>query len=138
VSVNLTPDLTDELWQALQPDLPVRPTYSPKGGRPFSDDFACLKGILYVLREGCRWQRLPSAALGCPSGSTCWRRFHAWTEAGVWDKAHGRLLDLLGEERALDLRHVIIDSASVRALKGGPTLAPPPWTAARRAASAMC
>ena len=138
MSVNLTPDLHDQLWQALLPHLPPRRRYSPKGGRPPADDYASLKGILYVLREGCRWQKLPAGALGCPSGSTCWRRFRDWTRAGVWSKAHLQLLDLLGEQGLLDLQHVIIDSASVRALKGGPTPARPPWTAAKRAASATC
>jgi transposase len=135
--VNLTPDLHDEFWQALQPHLPPRRGYSPKGGRPLADDSACLRGILYVLREGCRWQKLPAAALGCPSGSTCWRRFRAWTRAGVWRKAHVQLLDLLGEEGLLDLKHVIIDSASTRAQKGGRTPAPPPSIAAKKAANAM-
>jgi transposase len=135
MSVNLTPDLTPQLWQAIQPHLPVRPSYSPKGGRPPADDRASLKGILYVLREGCRWQKLPSRALDCPSGSTCWRRFRDWTQAGVWDKAHVQLLDLLGEEGVLDLHQVIIDSASVRAQKGGRTPGRPPSTAARKAVS---
>jgi transposase len=136
MSVNLTPDSTEELWQAIQPHLPPRPAYSPTGGRPPNDDRACLRGILYVLREGCRWQKLPSRQLDCPSGSTCWRRFRDWTKAGVWGKAHVGLLDLLGGEGVLDLQHVIIDSASVRAQKGGRTPDLPPWTAAKRAASA--
>lgn len=136
MSVNLTPDLTEELWQALHPHLPPRPAYSPKGGRPPAPDRDCLRGILYVLREGGRWQKLPSRQLACPSGSTCWRRFRDWTEAGVWGKAHVQLLDLLGDEGVLDLQHVIIDSASVRAQKGGRTPGRPPWTAAKKAANA--
>jgi len=138
MSVNLTPDLHDELWQALQPHLPPRRPASPKGGRPPANDYACLKGILYVLREGCRWQKVPAKALGCPSGSTCWRRFRAWTRAGVWAKAHVQLLDLLGEEGVLDLQHVVIDSASTRAQKGGHTPARRPSIAAKKAANAMC
>jgi transposase len=117
----LTPDLTDELWQAILPHLPARPSYRPRGGRPFCDDRAALRGILYLLREGCRWQSLPTAALDCPSGSTCWRRFRDWTAAGVWAKAHLDLLDLLGEAGILNLQRVIADSVSCRAQKGGRT-----------------
>jgi transposase len=137
VAVDLTPDLTEELWAAIAPHLPPRPSYRPKGGRPFlPDDKGALRGILYLLREGCKWQSIPAAALpGCPSGSTCWRRFREWAALGVWDKAHLRLLDLLGEEGVLDLQRVIADSASVRAQKGGRTPAPPRWTAASAAAS---
>jgi transposase len=135
---DLTPDLTEELWSAIQPHLPRRPSYRPKGGHPFCDDRACFRGILYLLREGCKWQKIPSKALDCPSGSTCWRRFRDWTKAGVWDKAHVHLLDLLGEEGLVNLERVIVDSASVRAQKGGRTPGRPRWTAARRAASATC
>ena len=135
---NLTPDLTEELWQAIAPHLPVRPTYNPKGGRPSCDDKAALRGILYLLREGCRWQSIPGKALDCPSGSTCWRRFRDWTAAGVWDKAHLRLLDLLGEGGVLDLERVIVDSASLRAQKGGLTPDATPPIGARRVASVTC
>jgi transposase len=119
VAKDLTPDLTDELWDAIAAHLPARPRYNPKGGRPWKDDKAALRGILYLLREGCKWQSIPSKSLDCPSGSTCWRRFRDWTKAGVWDKAHLQLLDLLGEEGVLNLERVIVDSASVRAQKGG-------------------
>jgi transposase len=119
LSKNLTPDLTSELWHAIEPHLPPRPAYRPKGGRPFCDDEAALRGIIYLLREGCKWQSIPSAALDCPSGSTCWRRFRDWTAAGVWSYAHLQLLDLLGEEGVLDLDRIVVDSASCRAQKGG-------------------
>ena len=133
MAVDLTPDLHEELWQAIAPYLPPRPRdHNPKGGRPPKDDKACLRGILYVLREGCRWQKLPSKALGCPSGSTCWRRFRAWTAAGVWPHARLQLLDLLGEEGALDLSRVIVDSASVRAQEGGRHTGPSPVDRGKR------
>lgn len=132
---NLTPDLTDELWQAIEPHLPRRPSYRPKGGHPWADDKAALRGILYLLREGCRWQSIPAAAIDSPSGSTCWRRFRDWTVAGVWDKAHLRLLDLLGAAGVLNLERVVVDSASVRAQKGGSTPGGTRPTEARRGAS---
>lgn len=134
----LTPDLTDELWQAIEPHLSPRPAYNPKGGHPWCDDKAALRGILYLLREGCQWQSIPSKAPDAPSGSTGWRRFRAWTAAGVWAKAHLRLLDLLGEKGALDLQRVIVDSASVRAQKGATTPVRPRSIGARRAANATC
>jgi transposase len=140
VPKDLTPDLTDELCGALAPFLPVRPAHRPKGGRPFlTDDKGALRGILYLLREGCKWQSIPSESLpGCPSGSTCWRRFREWTALGVWDKAHLRLLDLLGEEGVLNLQRVVVDSASCRAQKGGRTPDVTPPTEGRKVASATC
>jgi len=127
MAVDLTPDLHEELWQAIAPHLPPRPRdHNPKGGRPLKDDKSCLRGILYVLREGCRWQKIPCQELGCPSGSTCWRRFHLWTQQGVWSAAHVQLLDLLGEESVLHLEQIIVDSASVRAQQGGDHTGPSP------------
>src|SRR5262245_36428905 len=121
VAKDLTPDLSEELYDAIKAHLPVRPTYRRKGGRPWiTDDKAVLRGILYLLREGCKWQSIPSKSLDCPAGSTCWRRFRECTGLGVWANAHDRLLDLLGEDGVLDLERVIADSASCRAQKGGP------------------
>jgi transposase len=136
VAKDLTPDLTEELFSAIGPHLPVRPTYRPKGGRPFKDDKATLRGILYLLREGCKWQSIPSKSLDCPSGTTCWRRLKEWTATGVWANAHLQLLDLLGEEGVLNLQRVIADSASVRAQKGGRTPDVTPLTGPRKAANA--
>jgi transposase len=138
MSANLTPDLSDELWQALLPYLPPPRPLSPKGGRPPAQDRACLRGILYVLREGIRWPRLPRRDLDCPSGSTCWRRFRDWTAAGVWTKAHHHWLDLLGEQGLVQLERVIVDSASVRAQQGGRTPGPPRLIAAKKAAKGTC
>jgi transposase len=111
--------VTDELWGAIAPHLPAHPS-SPKGGRPRVDDRQALAGILFVLREGLRWQSLP-AEMGCGSGSTCWRRFAEWTAAGVWEKAHADLLGALGERGLLNLERAVLDSASARAVKGGRT-----------------
>lgn len=111
--------VSDELWAAVAPHLPARPP-SPKGGRPRADDRAALAGVLFVLREGLRWQSLPRE-MGCGSGSTCWRRFAEWTAAGVWGKAHAALLAALGARGAVNLERAVVDSASSRAQKGGGT-----------------
>jgi len=110
--------LSDELWDAVKAQLPSHPP-SPKGGRPRCDDRKCLEGILYLLRGGISWRLLPNE-IGV-SSSSCWRRFHEWSLAGVWDNVHRMLLRELSKQGGLDMRRVIIDSASVRALKGGRT-----------------
>src|SRR4051812_36213750 len=98
VAKDLTPDPGEELWGAIEPHLPVRPTYHPKGGPPFCEDRPCLPGTLPVWRGGGKGQSIPCESLGCPSGPPCWRRFQEWTATGVWANAHLQLLDLLGEE----------------------------------------
>jgi transposase len=127
--------LTDELWDSIAPHLPPH-VPSPKGGRPVVPDRRCLLGILFLRREGLRWQSLP-AELGCGSGSTCWRRFRDWTAAGVWGKAHRQMLALLGEQGLLNRERAVIDAAAVRAVKGGRTPARARSTGRRTAANAM-
>ena len=114
----------DELWEVMGPQLPASaPT--PKGGRPRLPDRDCLRGILFVLREGIRWQSLPPER-GCGSGSTCWRRFRDWTTAGLWEKVHGQLVAALGEQGLWNLHRAVVDSCSLRALQGGAHTGPNP------------
>ena len=130
--------LPDELWQEIQPLLPPHPPPCPKGGRPPVDDRDALRGILFVLKTGIPWQALPTEAFDV-SGSSCWRRFDEWTKAGVWAQLHPRLLNRLGKAGGVNLDRVVVDSQSVRAVKGGArTPAPTPRTGPSKAASATC
>src|SRR3954453_16986571 len=125
--------VTEPLWRAIAPLLP-RHEPSPKGGRPPVPDRACLEGIILVLKTGMPWQMLPTE-LGYGSGSTCWRRVRDWTRLGVWPQLHRRLLRVLGRRGRLNLERAVIDSASVRALKGGRTPAPTPPIPGKNAAN---
>src|SRR5512135_1137756 len=122
------------LWKAIAPLLPEH-TPSPKGGRPPVPNRACLEGIIFVLKSGIPWQML-ATELGYGSGNTCWRRFHAWTKLGVWPELHRRLLRVLGRRGRINLERAVIDSASMRALKGGRTPGPTPPIGASRAVNA--
>ena len=126
--------LSEELWQAIEPFLPPH-LPSPEGGRKPVPDRQCLIGILFVLRSGMPWEMLPQE-MGCGSGVTCWRRFREWTDAGVWGKAHCQLLQALGRRGQINLDRVVIDSASLRALKGGRTPAPTQRIAGKKAVNA--
>nr|WP_157463820.1 IS5 family transposase [Deinococcus pimensis] len=106
----------DRLWQLIQPLLPVAPR--PKGGGQFTCPRATLAGIIYVLKEGIRWNALPKG-YGFPSGVTCWRRLRDWQAVGVWQSLHQALLNQLHVLGLLDLTRASLDSASVRALKRG-------------------
>ncbi len=77
--------LTDTQWEAIRPLLPPP---APMG-RPRAQDRRTLEGILYVLRNGCRWHDLP-ARYGDPV--TCWRRFVQWEASGVWARIWSALL----------------------------------------------
>lgn len=124
--------VTDELWNEVEPLLPPEAP-KPEGGRPPIDDRKCLVGIVFVLRTGCAWNDLP-AELGCGHGSTCWRRFQFWTEAGVWGDVWQRILNHLGKLGRVDLSRAVVDSASVRAVFGGSTRGRTPRTERKTAA----
>lgn len=77
--------LTDAQWEAIRPLLPA----PARTGRPRAHDRRTLEGILYVLRNGCRWHDMPSH-YGDPV--TCWRRFVRWQTTGDWERIWGALL----------------------------------------------
>jgi transposase len=129
------PLVSDELWNGIEPLLPKHLPTS-RGGHPRKPDRPCLEGILHVLRTGTQWQRLPNCDRW-PSGSTCWRRFNEWTRAGVWPQLHRIVLNQLGSLGAINLGHVVVDSASVRAKKQDRTPDPARWIAGKTAVNAM-
>lgn len=111
----------DALWELIEPHLP-RPKRS-RIGRPRVPDRAALTGIVFVLQTGMPWEYLPRE-MGCGSGVTCWRRLRDWQQAGAWKKIHHALLTELHQAGEIDWSRAVIDSSSVRALKGGSKRAP--------------
>ena len=128
--------LPDDLWALIQPLLPAhRP--SPKGRRPRIDDRVALTGILFVLKTGLPWKYLPRE-LGCGSGMSCWRRLHAWQQAGVWQRIHDAMLQHLREYDQIQWERASVDSASRAPTSADSIPAPIPPTAASSDASTIC
>src|SRR5215210_2076495 len=131
--MNTSSFVSDALWEAIEPLLPIEPP-KLKGGRPRVPDLAALAGVGFVLRTGCPWRLLPHE-LGCGSGTTCWRRLRDWQAAGVWERLHETLLNWLGDEAAIDWSRASVDSLSVRARRGASRRDRTPLTVANRAPS---
>jgi transposase len=109
--------LPDALWERIQPLLPP----PPGGGAPRTvSDRACMAGILFMCRTSTPWALLPVGEFGCGSVTTCWRRFAEWAAAGVFERLQELLLDELGAAGLLDWSRASVDSASLRAVRGGP------------------
>jgi hypothetical protein len=81
------------------------------------------------------WRLLPARELGCGSPATCWRRLSEWAQAGVFEALHLEVLDRLGEQGRLDWSRASVDTMSVRARRGGTTLAQIPSIVANLGAS---
>lgn len=77
-----------------------------------------MAGILYRLRTGCQWKALP-AEFG--SGSTCHLRLQQWTKDGVFAAIFTELLRYYDRRRGIRWKWSSLDSAMVKAPKGGST-----------------
>jgi transposase len=110
----------DELWRLVKPLLPPPPR-PPFGGRHRTiSERNCFAAIVFMARTSTAWRLLPVKELGCGSAATVWRRFAEWARAGVFEQLHLDILDRLGEHGRLDWSRASVDSASVRAKRGGP------------------
>lgn len=122
----------DELWALVAPLLPPAPRY---GRRRVVPDRNCFAALVFMCRTSTPWALVPANELGCGSATTAWRRLEEWQRAGVFDRLSLVLLDQLGEAGRIDLDRVSVDSASLRALKGGRTPAQTRPSAASAGAS---
>jgi transposase len=109
--------VSDELWNLIEPHIPIKPRKICHSGRKPLPARNCLTGILFVLISGIPWEMLPQE-MGCGSGMTCWRRLHDWQKAGVWQTIHKILLAKLRNIDQIDFRRCAIDSATIRAVGG--------------------
>jgi transposase len=125
------PQLNDQQW-AMIADLFVEPDPDPRGGRPRAGARHCLEGILWVLKSGARWKDLPACF---PSYATCWRRFAAWSVAGIWEEAWRRLVLTLDRQGDIEWDESFADGTFASAKKGANSLAPP---SAAREPSSCC
>jgi transposase len=74
VSVRAKPwEVSDGLWERIEPLLPARRRRFRYPGRKPLDDRLVLQGILFVLHTGIGWEHLPQE-LGYGCGTTAWRR----------------------------------------------------------------
>ena len=108
--------MSGELWAAVEPLLPEE-SPKPKGGRPRCCDRRALEGIVFVLRSGIGWERLPREVFGC-TGMTCWRRERDWHAAGLLGGLPRVLLERLAAADALDWGRASIDEPRRSPQKG--------------------
>jgi transposase len=122
----------DELWELVEPLFPIEKP-NPLGGRPRVSNRTILSGVAFRLRTGCQWKAIPPQFA---SGSTCHRRFQLWVRLGVFEKIWTRMLKFYDDAKGIDLKWSALDSAIVKAPKGGTTLGRTPPIEPRVAPSA--
>ncbi|MFF1325055.1 IS5 family transposase [Streptomyces chartreusis] len=118
---DLVPDGLCEIAEPLIP--PFRPRRQG-GGTARLADRKVFTAIVYALTTSCAWRRLPPCFGVSPA--TAHRRFTAWTRAGLWRRLYAAVLNRLGAAGAVGWSAALVDSASVRAKKGGELVEPNP------------
>jgi transposase len=129
-------DVSDGLWERLEPLLPRRQRRFRYPGRKPLDDRRVLQGILFVLHTGIGWEHLPQE-LGFGCGMTAWRRLRDWQQAGVWERLHAALLAELHAGGEINWSRAIADSSHVQAKKGARKRVPARSTEAGAVASSI-
>lgn len=122
VTLDTVWEVDDELWSVIEPILlqfwPRKTT-----GRKPADWRRCLNGIIFQLRSGCQWNRLPKQF---GDDSTVHRWFQRWTEEGVLLKVWAVLVEHCDELRGVEWKWQAADGSLAKARFGGPTWDPTP------------
>ena len=125
-------EIPDDLWEQIHPViLELDPPKST--GRKRVHPRRILDGIIFRMRTGCQWNRLPRE-LG--DDSTIHRTFQRWGELGVLERIWSMLIEECEELGGVEWQWQAADCALGKARLGGMQQAATPRTGARRAASA--
>jgi putative transposase len=87
-------------------------------GRPRVDQRAALDAIIFRMRSGLQWNRLPTGEF--PDDSSVHRTFQRWIELGVLDLIWERLIERCEELGGVDFEWQAADGAMGKARFGGP------------------
>ena len=80
----------DELWEIIEPILKEHDP--PKStGPPRIDQRQALDAIIFRMRSGCQWNRLPKEEF--PGDSSVHRTLQRWVELGVLDLIWEKLIE---------------------------------------------
>lgn len=127
-------EVPDALWERI--DRLIQEAHPPKPtGRPRADLRKVLNGIIFRLRSGCQWNKLPQRF---GDDSTVHRWFQRWCQDGFFEKLWAVLLAECEELGGVDWQWQSADGAMGKARFGGATSAatrPIEASRARRKAS---
>ena len=124
-------EIPDVLWEQIHPV--IMEMDPPKStGRKWVHPRRILDGIIFRMRAGCQWNRLPRE-LG--DGSTIHRTFQRWVELGVLERIWAMLIEECEELGGMDWEWQSADCAMSKARLGGIQSAATPRIGARWAAS---
>ncbi|WP_435005858.1 IS5 family transposase (plasmid) [Tundrisphaera lichenicola] len=118
-------EVSDELWAKIEPILleDAPPPPPAKGGRKRTDWRAAFNGVIFRMRSGCQWNRLPER-FGDDSSVHRW--FQRWNKNGVMEKIWAVLVEDCGELGGVLWEWQSADGAMGKARFGGDEVGPNP------------
>ena len=99
-------------------------------GRKRSDERKALDGVIYRMRSGCQWNRLPKEY---PDDSSVHRTFQRWVGLGIFDRIWAVVQEACEDLGGCGWEWQAADGALRKARLGGTSWAPTPLIAASRA-----
>jgi len=108
-------EVSDELWNIIKRILDELDPPATTG-RPRIDARAALNGIIYVMRSGCQWNRLP-AQFG--DDSSVHRTMQRWIARGVFQRIWAVLVGNCAELGGVNWTWQSADGAMSKARFGG-------------------
>jgi putative transposase len=111
-------EVSDYLWERIEPILLEDAPPPPKchGGRERIDWRAAFNGIIFRLRSGCQWNKLPKQY---GDDSSVHRWFQRWCQHGVFERIWAVLVAECGDLGAVDWRWQAADGMLGKARFGG-------------------
>jgi len=125
-------EVNDELWATFASILAELDPPPKAIGRPRAEPRRVLNGIIYVMRSGCQWNRLPREY---GSDSTVHRTMQRWIKRGVLQRFWAVLVEHCAELGGVDWQWQSADAAMGKARFGGIKSAPIPMFRGRIAAN---
>ena len=127
-------NVPDEVWETVSE---LIGKYDPPKatGRKRADERKALDGIIYRMRSGVQWNRLPKEF---GDDSSVHRAFQRWVRCGLFERLWALLLLECEELGGVDWRWQAADGVMGKARHGGTASAPTRRTAASPARSGAC
>jgi putative transposase len=106
----------DEIWSIISEIL--GPEKQPGTvGRPARPNRVLFDGIIYALRTGCHWHKIPRAEYA--PGTTVHTRFRQWVKMGLFAQVWQIMLEFYDDLVGIDWKWQVMDGAITKAPLGG-------------------
>ena len=116
----LEPEVTDAVWAAIKPLIPMPTNNHPTGGhRPRIPDKTVFRGLLIRLVTGCSWVTAEALLGYAVSDTTLRTRRDEWVAAGVFETLEAEALGAYDRIVGLDLSETAVDGSIHKAPCGG-------------------